>query len=535
MLQARELPQINVPEQFLPLNLNAARFNIAKAAYLGFAKAQTKMGAAHELCQLGCDFDPALSLHYNALAAKQGDPDAEMAVSKWFLCGYEGLFEKNESLAFQYAQRAAQSVLATAEFAMGYFFEIGMHVPVDLKQANVWYRKASDHGNKDAAARIDGISRSKTLSRKDHENVAIAKIKSQYGSQRGKRPDRFKGAAQSMPTIADDASDTVDPYYSRPSPMDNRQSMSTTGLTQRPVSVAPYPEDDAAVPRPGSVSGVSHVMPDPRPATNSNTVTASFGGRHRRSSSVLNEPQRPHSSMDALSSRGRGNPAVQGRIASGGPSPQGYRQPGGPSASQPQLPRIDIGFSAPLDAQGADRRRRLQKAEAPSSGLPNPQPMIPDIPPDRVPPSSTSIVPSNHGPIRPQSSASNVPPERLSSRLTHMPPAQNPSGGNQIPAAQRHSSPHKQNGRNDPSIRPVKQDSFPMMSSAQSNAPTPPPKGPQSTLMTPAPGTPAPSAATVPGRIPGKGPQTFEEMGVPQSKKESECVSVQSCASQAVY
>lgn len=30
------------------------------------------MGTAYELCQLNCEFDPALSLHYNALAARQG-------------------------------------------------------------------------------------------------------------------------------------------------------------------------------------------------------------------------------------------------------------------------------------------------------------------------------------------------------------------------------------------------------------------------------------------------------------------------------
>ena len=42
-----------------------------------------------------------------------------MAISKWFLCGHEGVFEKNEELAFVYAQRAASSGLATAEFALG--------------------------------------------------------------------------------------------------------------------------------------------------------------------------------------------------------------------------------------------------------------------------------------------------------------------------------------------------------------------------------------------------------------------------------
>src|SRR5436190_14798048 len=130
MLLARELPQVAVPESYLPLDLNSARINIEKAAYHGFAKAQAKMGAAYELCQLGCDFNPALSLHYNALAARQGEPDAEMAVSKWFLCGHEGVFEKNDEMTFTYAQRAAQSGLATAEFALGYFYEIGIYVPV---------------------------------------------------------------------------------------------------------------------------------------------------------------------------------------------------------------------------------------------------------------------------------------------------------------------------------------------------------------------------------------------------------------------
>jgi len=102
MLLARELPQVSVPEAFLPLDLNISRVNIEKAAYHGFAKAQVKMGASYELCQLGCDFNPALSLHYNALAARQGEPEAEMAISKWFLCGHEGVFEKNDELAFTY-------------------------------------------------------------------------------------------------------------------------------------------------------------------------------------------------------------------------------------------------------------------------------------------------------------------------------------------------------------------------------------------------------------------------------------------------
>lgn len=97
MLQAHDLPQVILPEQYLSLDITGARFNIEKAAYLGFAKAQTKMGAAYELCQLGCDFNPALSLHYNALAAKQGEPEADMAISKWFCAATKGSLTRTKN------------------------------------------------------------------------------------------------------------------------------------------------------------------------------------------------------------------------------------------------------------------------------------------------------------------------------------------------------------------------------------------------------------------------------------------------------
>lgn len=119
LMLARDLPGLSIPEIYLSLDIAGAKVMIEKAAFLGFAKAQVKMGQAYELCQLGCQFDPALSLHYNALASKQGEPEADMAISKWFLCGHESVFPKNEELAFKYAKQAAKAGLPTAEFAMG--------------------------------------------------------------------------------------------------------------------------------------------------------------------------------------------------------------------------------------------------------------------------------------------------------------------------------------------------------------------------------------------------------------------------------
>ncbi|KAL2862926.1 putative chitin synthase activator (Chs3) [Aspergillus lucknowensis] len=356
MLLARELPQVNVPETYLPLDLNASRINIEKAAYHGFAKAQVKMGAAYELCQLGCDFNPALSLHYNALAARQGEPDAEMAISKWFLCGHEGVFEKNDELAFTYAQRAAQSGLPTAEFALGYFYEVGIYVPVDIKEAKSWYAKASASGNKDATGRIDSISRSKTLSRRDHEQVAIARIKStRYVSHQ-----RGASQAPAMQPVAEN--------LEMPDP--SRMSLSDSN----PPSAAPYPDR-----RPG-------YPPDNRPSS-------AFG---------INPNIRP-------------NVSQYNRAASYGPGPMGHRVPGNTTPpSGPGTPKLDVGYQAPVEPQ-RDVRRRPQRldnvpdrkpARTPMSGYPGgvPSPSSANFPPRAASMQSPSATP------KPAATSSAAPP-----------------------------------------------------------------------------------------------------------------------------
>ncbi|EED14138.1 chitin synthase activator (Chs3), putative [Talaromyces stipitatus ATCC 10500] len=435
MLLARELPQVTVPDQFLPVDINGARINIEKAAYHGFAKAQVKMGAAYELGQLGCEFDPALSLHYNALAARQGEPEAEMAISKWFLCGHEGLFEKNDEIAFTYAQRAAQNGLPTAEFALGYFYEVGIHVPVDIQEARRWYAKAAASGNKDAAGRIDSISRSKTLSRKDHEQVAIARIKSQYGSANRPRPS-YGGAAQAAPMSP--------PQENLEMPDPSRMRISDDGYG------APY----GANGQQGYGRGSSYGADRP---------SSAFG---------IN----PNIGSPGYGPGGPGLPAspAYGRVPSAGPGAMGYRQ-GGSGPNSPKLPpsqgdpygspRPDIGYSAPMD------RRRLQRPETQGMGGP----------PDR----RSGKTPDYN---RPNPGA--YPPRNQSMTPSSMPP-----GGA---------------GRPSPGTSPR-----PSVGGA-------PPGGPMSAPPSSNP-TPNPPAAAAPP--PKKGPKTFEEMGVPQGKSESDCVS----------
>lgn len=489
MLQAHELAEINVPEEYLALNISAARFNIEKAAYLGFAKAQAKMGAAYELCQLGCDFNPALSLHYNALAARQGEPEADMAVSKWFLCGYEGLFEKNEELAFTYAQRAAQSGLPTAEFALGYFFEIGIFVSADLEESRSWYEKAAHHGNKDAVARIEGISRSKTLSRKDHENVAVAKIKSQYGSHRGKRPERFKNPSAPMPTIPD----------SMPEPELPRQRHGENSIYSHQStngSITPYPVDDGQRrPPPRAMNEQSYT----NPGLPSNSISrpnsaagseVSFLDSNYRGSAYPTFQSQPHTSGEnGGAGRGRGAP-VNG--PSGAQGPQGYRKPtSGYNSSNPprsppmdsarpqtpQPPAIDIGFSAPPDPR---RQQRFDNPNLPTLGT------LPGHPSNDI---STS---------RRQDRLSSMPHPQTTYHRTDSPQRMPNSLGRQGVSLQ------------DTPQRPDSAASLPNISSRTSK--------PDAPAATPPPSTPA-------ARPPGKGPKTFQEMGVPATKNESDCVS----------
>ncbi|KAK5126318.1 hypothetical protein LTR85_010554 [Meristemomyces frigidus] len=551
-LLARQLPQIEVPERFLQTDERQARVNIEKAAYLKFAKAQLRMGSAYELGSLGCEFNPALSMHYNALAAKQGEPEADMALSKWFLVGSEGLFPKNEELAYTYAERAAQSGLPTAEFALGYFSEIGMYVPVDLEKALDWYQKASRHGNEDARGRVEGLSRKQVLSRQDHENVAITRIKSQYGSQRGARPERFQQRqptasrlGQSM-TIGESgpgynngtpppasgtrlSGSTVQPLSREPStipyPVDNRPP-TVPPIDSRPASVAPYPLEDGPhsqnpTPRIGPAGGFFNVQQPLRPSTTVNPdmrpSSAFQVNPELRSNSAMTVPQlpsqggrpypyppagsapasRPMTAQPQQAFDPRLRPGAGQRIASGpagmqtfAPSKQG---PLGPSASprpamvqhqqtapaapqQGQAGRLDIGFSAPQD----DRRNRTY----------GPQPGV------GKPASPTTLKGSGSMP-----------------NFDQPLPAQQPMG--------RTSAPSSRPGSKPPDSR---QTPLPPAGAA---APRPPQK--DTSVPPPQSGTPKPltQSSTAPpaaARPPGKGPKTFDEMGVPAQGKESDCV-----------
>ena len=120
-----------------------ARKHLERAAYLNFSPAQYKLGHAYEFAEPPFPFDPLLSIQYYSLASQQGEVEADMGLSKWFLNGAGDVFEKDEPLACTFAEKAARKGLPSAEFAMGHYAEVGIGGPMDVDAARRWYKKVN--------------------------------------------------------------------------------------------------------------------------------------------------------------------------------------------------------------------------------------------------------------------------------------------------------------------------------------------------------------------------------------------------------
>ncbi|KAI0630914.1 hypothetical protein C8Q77DRAFT_1159633 [Trametes polyzona] len=185
LLLLNEFSHVSIPphlfQPFLPPGVTPqeeARRHLERAAYLNFAPAQYKLGHAYEFATPPFPFDALLSVQYYSLASQQGEIEADMALSKWFLCGAEGAFDKDEALAWTFAEKAARKGLPSAEFALGYYSEVGVGGPKDLEAARKWYTRAAEHGNADATERLQALSQpdAQALSREQHETLTDAKL-----------------------------------------------------------------------------------------------------------------------------------------------------------------------------------------------------------------------------------------------------------------------------------------------------------------------------------------------------------------------
>lgn len=114
-----------------------------QAADLGYKFSQFRLGCAYEYGLLGLAIDARQSIAWYSRAAVQEEHQSELALSGWYLTGSEGVLQQSDTEAYLWARKAAMAGLAKAEYAMGYFTEVGIGSQANLEDAKRWYWRAA--------------------------------------------------------------------------------------------------------------------------------------------------------------------------------------------------------------------------------------------------------------------------------------------------------------------------------------------------------------------------------------------------------
>ncbi|KAF8271290.1 HCP-like protein [Lactarius quietus] len=149
----------NPSGQIVPHDPLQAKEYYSRAAYLGYTQSQHKLGQCYEFGTLGCPVDPRRSIAWYTKAAEKGNAEAELALSGWYLTGSEGVLKQSDSEAYLWARRAANKGLGKAEYAVGYYAEVGIGVKQDIEFAKRWYMRSAAQGNKRAMNRLTEMKR----------------------------------------------------------------------------------------------------------------------------------------------------------------------------------------------------------------------------------------------------------------------------------------------------------------------------------------------------------------------------------------
>jgi len=144
---------------YVPYDPVYAKSLLTQAAQLGYTPSQYKLGQCYEYGSLTCPVDPRRSIAWYTKAAEKGDPEAELALSGWYLTGSEGVLKQSDSEAYLWARRAANKGLSKAEYAVGYYAEVGIGIKQDIEFAKRWYMRAAAQGNKRAMNRLTEMKR----------------------------------------------------------------------------------------------------------------------------------------------------------------------------------------------------------------------------------------------------------------------------------------------------------------------------------------------------------------------------------------
>ncbi|OBZ85239.1 Protein SKT5 [Choanephora cucurbitarum] len=128
-----------------------------QAAELGYAPSAYRLGQCYEHGYLGCQPDIIKSMSFYQLAARQEHAEACFALSVLYLTGDPPQLPPSEEKAYHWAKLAALKGLPKAEFALGYYAEMGIGRPKDSQDAMAWYQKAAQHGDERAKKRMSSV------------------------------------------------------------------------------------------------------------------------------------------------------------------------------------------------------------------------------------------------------------------------------------------------------------------------------------------------------------------------------------------
>ncbi|CEJ91216.1 Putative Tetratricopeptide-like helical [[Torrubiella] hemipterigena] len=130
-----------------------------EAADLGYKFSQFRLGCAYEYGLMGCPIDPRLSIVWYSKAAMQEEHQSELALSGWYLTGSDNVLGQSDTEAYLWARKAAVAGLPKAEYAMGYFTEVGIGIPPNLEDAKRWYWRAAAQEFPRARERLEDLKR----------------------------------------------------------------------------------------------------------------------------------------------------------------------------------------------------------------------------------------------------------------------------------------------------------------------------------------------------------------------------------------
>ncbi|KAI6780060.1 Chitin synthase regulatory factor-like protein [Emericellopsis cladophorae] len=147
-----------------------------QAADLGYKFSQFRLGQAYEYGSMGFPVDARMSIMWYSKAAQREEHQAELALSGWYLTGSDGVLKQSDQEAYLWARKAAVAGLAKAEYAMGYFTEVGIGVPANLEDAKRWYWRAAAQDFPKARERLEDLKRGGNRAGPRREQISRSRI-----------------------------------------------------------------------------------------------------------------------------------------------------------------------------------------------------------------------------------------------------------------------------------------------------------------------------------------------------------------------